>query len=247
MKRKFSKAKKRVNNGLKAIFKPSQLYIYPKSAYFGHDLSFSQNGEDLMLKSFLGKKMKEKRKGFYVDVGAHHPTRFSNTYYFYIKGWNGINLDPIPGIMQSFNDVRSRDINLEIGISEVRQNLYYYRFNDNAYNTFSKEVVETKRLPYLDSKIVETYPLVEILDKYLPNEQKIDFLNIDVEGLDYEVLISNNWSKYRPYIILIEVLNTPSITETMNSKIALYLKKKGYTMIGKTKNTIFFQDNINFN
>ena len=75
--------------------------------------------------------------GFFVDVGAHHPQRFSNTYYFYLKGWSGINIDAMPGSMKIFDDLRSRDINLEIPISDKSEILTYYEFDEPALNSFS--------------------------------------------------------------------------------------------------------------
>lgn len=79
--------------------------------------SYSQEGEDLILKRFFSNK----EKGFYIDIGAHHPKRFSNTYLFYSKGWNGINIDAMPGSMRLFNQIRKRDLNLEVPIAKKRK------------------------------------------------------------------------------------------------------------------------------
>jgi len=73
--------------------------------YFRHKKSYSQDGEDVVLASFY-ENMKNYR-GFYVDIGAHHPVRFSNTWMFYKNGWKGINIDPTPGSMKAFNVIRS--------------------------------------------------------------------------------------------------------------------------------------------
>jgi hypothetical protein len=75
---------------------------------------YGHSGEDLVLDRLLNGK----RMGFYIDVGAHHPTRFSNTYLFYKKGWSGINIDANPKSMELFNRRRSRDINIEVGIAK---------------------------------------------------------------------------------------------------------------------------------
>ena len=75
--------------------------------------SYSIEGEDRIVRALLWQKHD---KGFYVDVGAHHPFRFSNTYLFYTQGWSGINIDATPGSMKAFNKYRPRDINLEVGI-----------------------------------------------------------------------------------------------------------------------------------
>ena len=61
-------------------------------------MSYSQQGEDMILKSLF----QDHQSGFYVDVGAHHPSRFSNTYFFYLRGWRGINIDAMPGSMAAF-------------------------------------------------------------------------------------------------------------------------------------------------
>lgn len=74
---------------------------------------YSQEGEDLLLSRILG----DKKDGFYVDVGAHHPFRFSNTYLLYKQGWRGINIDAMPGSMKLFNRFRPRDINIECGVA----------------------------------------------------------------------------------------------------------------------------------
>ena len=84
--------------------------------------SYSQEGEDMILKRLFGGQ----KFGFYVDVGAHHPKRFSNTYYFYKKGWRGINIDAMPGSMIAFDKLRPRDINIERPISDKKQILTYY-------------------------------------------------------------------------------------------------------------------------
>ena len=76
--------------------------------------SYAQEGEDrILMRYFDGRK-----KGFYLDVGAHHPKLYSNTYLFYNQGWNGINIDAMPGSMEIFNKQRSRDINIEAAISK---------------------------------------------------------------------------------------------------------------------------------
>ena len=87
--------------------------------------SYSQEGEDMILQRLFEKQ----KTGFYVDVGAHHPRRFSNTYFFYKKGWCGINIDAMPNSMKRFNRSRPRDINIEKAISENEKILKYYGFN----------------------------------------------------------------------------------------------------------------------
>jgi hypothetical protein len=208
--------------------------------------SYSQEGEDLILKRVLS----DKDDGFFIDIGAHHPKRFSNTYLFYLKGWNGINIDPNIGIMKVFNYSRPRDINIEIGISKNEDNLLYYQFNEPALNTFDKNEAEIKSKNNADIyKItniikVKTLPLSVILDKYLKKNIIIDFMTIDVEGFDLVVLQSNNWSLYRPKILLVEELRTNIDNIYKESEINSFLKSHNYILYYRTYNTSFYKDNL---
>ncbi|MBO9732234.1 MAG: FkbM family methyltransferase [Chitinophaga sp.] len=203
--------------------------------------AYSSEGEDLILKRIFH----HKEKGTYVDVGAHHPFRFSNTYLFYKMKWRGINIDPMPGSMALFDKYRPQDINLEIGVSATRQYLTYNVFNDPALSTFSNEkVTEYSQAPQyrvIDKKKIETWPLSEILDEHLPADVPIDFLTIDAEGFDMEVLRSNNWEKYRPAYVLVE--SQPFELEHMaNSELLQFMQGMGYTVFAKTYYTYFFKN-----
>lgn len=201
--------------------------------------SYSQEGEDIILRRIFEKRT----TGFYVDVGAHHPTRFSNTYYFYKKGWRGINIDAMPGSMRLFRKLRPRDINLEVAISDSKQALTYYMFNDPAANGFSKDLSVERhrkgRYRIIGQIKIVTVTLSEILDTYLPENVEIDFLSVDVEGLEFQVLKSNNWTKYKPKVILTESLRS-SLSDLNNCEISELLITKEYHLFVKTVNTLFF-------
>jgi FkbM family methyltransferase len=218
------------------------LYIVKKELfpdYTYRKRSYSQCGEDLVLLSFMGNR----KKGFYVDVGAHHPLRFSNTAIFYQKGWCGINIEPTPTSAKTFKQYRKRDINLNIGIANKEEALTFYMFNEPAYNSFNKELSLQRNELHSSSRIikeipVKTYRLADVLDQYLPEGQKIDFLTTDVEGLDYEVLQSNNWQKYAPDFILVE----SSIDGVKhNDDIYRYLNEMHYQPLARTKWTSIFK------
>lgn len=220
---------------------PDKFYLYSKDLYLYHNLSYSQEGEDMMLARFFS----EQATGFYVDVGAHHPQRFSNTYYFYLKGWRGINLDAKPGSMEIFQKLRPEDINLEFPISDNNQTLTYYEFNEPALNGFCEKTAHERdglrHYKIIDQKKLQTYTLAEILEKYLPVNQEIDFLNIDVEGLDYQVLKSNDWQKYRPKMVLVEDLNLSSLKEIDESKLAVFMDQQDYLLYAKSVCTLIFR------
>ncbi|MDD3280440.1 MAG: FkbM family methyltransferase [Bacteroidales bacterium] len=212
-------------------------FLFRKNAY-------AQDGEDMLLASFF--ENKKKYKGFYVDVGAHHPYRFSNTAYFYKKGWRGINIEPTPSLFKKFIKHRKKDINLNIGIGKGEV-LTFHIFNDGALNTFDSEIAKERdgshnRKYYIIEKInIHTYPLKDILDRNLPHQRKIDLLTIDVEGFDFEVIQSNDWNKYIPTFILIECEST--IDDIQSNSIYQFLKAKNYTMVGRTQRTSLFKHN----
>jgi FkbM family methyltransferase len=203
--------------------------------------SYSQEGEDMILQRIFERR----ESGFYIDIGAHHPKRFSNTHLLYKKGWNGINIDAMPGSMRCFNRVRKRDVNLELGIGEKEQDLTYYIFNDPALNGFSSDISKKRHNNKSQFSIIKKLPvqvkkLSTILNEHLSKNQIIDFMTIDVEGLDLEVLESNNWEKFKPEYILIEVLKL-NFNEISNDKITLFLEEKGYQVFAKCVNTVFFK------
>ena len=196
----------------------------------------------MVLRSFY--EGRKRYKGYYVDIGAHHPYRFSNTLYFYKRGWKGINIEPTPSALKLFKLFRSRDINLNIGISSKKDKLKFYCFNEPALNGFSRELSEernntSKKYKIINELVIETYPLGEVLDKYLPEGQQIDFLTIDVEGLDMQVLQSNDWTKYKPLHILVE--DQLDFNDLHGSEIYSFLEQQGYLLAAKTLRTLFFR------
>ncbi|RAX54402.1 hypothetical protein CCY99_03350 [Helicobacter sp. 16-1353] len=252
-----------------------------KNLYFdGYSTKiYSQEGEDMILGRIF-----TKQKGIYVDVGAHHPFRFSNTYLFYKRGWRGINIDCMPNSMNLFKKFRPQDINIEVAIGGgSKQELTYYIFNEPALNTFSKDIATrlenhpTYKL--IATKKIKMQTLASILDENLntilerlniaessklKNESKngesnaesknmesnavkskvesnkIDFLSIDVEGLDLEVLKSNNWEKYRPKVVLVESY-LRDLDDLRNNEVYNFLSDKNYAILAKTFNTMIFQ------
>lgn len=212
-------------------------YYYVENMYRSASFSYSQEGEDLI----LNKLFNNKKTGLYVDVGAYHPVKFSNTYFFYKRGWSGINIDAMPGSMRLFRRKRKRDINIESGIAMHETSVMYYRFEESAYNTFSEELAERNKgiSQYKDAVSVRCQPLSYFLRKHIESSQKIDFMSIDVEGYDLEVLKSNDWEKFVPKVILIED-HAFNIEIPSHSKVFNYLKEKGYNVYAKTGNNLIF-------
>lgn len=210
--------------------------------YFRHKKSYSQDGEDVVLASFY--EDTKYYHGFYVDIGAHHPVRFSNTWMFYKKGWRGINIDPTPGSMIPFKFMRRQDINLEIGIGQKSETILFHCFNEPALNTFDIELANERNTgkPYKILKKIEvrTEPLSNILNTFLPKGKQIDFFTIDVEGLDLQVLQSNDWEKYSPKYILVEDIYF-RISKPNTSPIYEFLCNQGYEIVSVLKRTIIYK------
>ena len=221
---------------LKLLFRK----IFPLNTGFMN--SYSQDGEDLILWSFL----KYRKNGYYIDIGAHHPKRFSNTYKFYRAGWKGINIDPTPGSMKLFNKLRPLDTNIEVGVSDEPGEIELYMFNEPALNSFDKKLSLSRHdsnesdVQIIDTKSIEVVTLNSIIEKYVPSSvSEIDFLSIDVEGFDFNVINSLDLEKYKPYIIAIEIIEL-KVDDVMNSNISIHLGKYGYSIIDKCKRTVFF-------
>jgi FkbM family methyltransferase len=201
---------------------------------------FAQEGEDMILRRAFGKR----KHGFYVDVGAHHPFRFSNTYLLYKKGWRGINVDATPGSMRLFERYRAGDINLEAAVAEVDSSLVFYLFSDHALNTCDARQAEDamrEGARLIEQRRIDARPLKALLAQHLVGETTIDVMSVDVEGFDLQVLRSNDWTRYRPTLLLVERLGVrfPALLE---DELYLYLKQQGYELYAKTVNTVFFRD-----
>jgi FkbM family methyltransferase len=202
--------------------------------------SYSQEGEDLLLLRLLG----DVQHGVYVDVGAHHPFRFSNTQLLYERGWRGINIDARPGSARAFRRSRARDISLEVGVSRERTQLSFHLFAEPALNTFDAELARQRRdegWKQQGTQTVECLPLAEILSRELPRlgVPTMDLLSVDVEGLDLEVLRSNDWQRFRPRAVVAEVLSA-SVSQMLESELASFLARVGYAPYAKLVNSVIF-------
>lgn len=221
-----------------AMDKITNIYV----GYFGcySSKSYSQEGEDIVLNRIFEKNT----SGFYVDIGSHHPIRFSNTYLLYKKGWHGINVDAMPGSKNLFDTLRPRDINIEAGVSNKREDLTYYAFNESALNGFSREISQKRnklgKYHIVFTKKIKTTTLADLLEKNMPDNMDIDVMSIDVEGLDFEVIKSNNWDKFRPKLILVEILNS-TLEDLSDNKIYAYLLEQNYILYAKLMNTFIFR------
>lgn len=205
----------------------------------GYALYYSQEGEDVLLARFFDNK----REGFYVDVGAHHPKRFSNTYYLYKLGWKGINIEPNQSVGDLFNELRPRDINIPFAVAAADEEKDLYLFAESALNTFSQQLADEYQKnghSLIETRKVRTRRLDQLLDEHIKN-QTIDFMSIDVEDYELPVLESNDWSKYRPSLLLIEILNF-DMNHIDHFPVHAFIVRQGYELCAKTYNTVFYKD-----
>lgn len=201
--------------------------------YRRYNISFSQGGgDDIQLKKLI----KNTKPGAYVDIGCWHPVKSSNTYYFYLRGWKGICIDPNPDLKILFNKFRPKDAFINCAVGPEKNDLIYYQLNDyySTMNTLNYEFIKKHNLEsqIKNSLKVPIYNLKEILDRNLSENDRLDFFDIDVEGFDLQVLKSNDWIKYRPKIILIET--DLSIQKDINSEIVQYLETVSYKLVAKS-------------
>ena len=206
--------------------------------------SYSQEGEDMILRKIFEKQ----QPGFYVDVGAHHPKRFSNTYYFYKRGLNGINIDATPGSMKLFYKFRRKDINIESAISKEKKELILYSFDEPAINTFDEALAQQRSIEgkykLIDEIKIHTKTLSEILGQHLPLDKEIDFLSVDVEGFDLEVLQSNDWNRFRPKFVVVECFGIEKLERITSDEVYIFLTDYNYFFYAKTMNTCIFKDSL---
>jgi FkbM family methyltransferase len=171
-------------------------------------ISFAQNAEDVVLaRAFAGR-----RKGFYIDVGAADPVSDSVTKHFYDLGWRGINIDPLPEWHKRLMKARPEDINLPVGLSSERGQMVFYAAEERRVTTVSADVAATLREQGM--KVAEFYAEVRTLADVCQEHvgaQEIEFLKIDVEGHERDVILGGDWARWRPLVVLVEatVPNSP--------------------------------------
>lgn len=201
--------------------KETQVYK-PKSSH-------SQCGEDLLVQYIFN--LRGIQNPSYIDIGAHDPFFLNNTALFYENGSHGINVEANPQLSENFNTHRPLDINLNIGVGNQKGDLDFYIMKDNTLSTFSKKeadfmIANGKEL--LEIKKVELTTITNILDEY-NNGTFPDFMNLDVEGLDFEILQSIDFEKSFPKVICVEAAEySPIGAGKRKDQLIEFLVSKGY-------------------
>ena len=198
--------------------------IFIKHKFFIQRKSYSMDNEDTAVLNYF----KNKRNGFYVDVGCYHPIHRNNTYLLHKKNWNGINIDTSEFSIDLFNFIRPKDLNYNCAISnknEIIKLFYQKKLSqlstteiDQAKIVFQGDIKETE---------IQAFTLDEILNRDKYKNFKIDFLDIDVEGADLKVLEGLSFEIYKPELVCVEIHEK----EIKQSVIYNFLINKDYELI----------------
>ena len=187
-------------------------------------------GEDIILDVLF----KNNKKGFYIDVGCYHPIKGSLTKKLYDRGWSGINIDLSSATINLFKTSRKRDININCAISNIESEGYYSEVSHINQANSLLDFENTKKIK------VQIKSLNTIIKEH--DVQKIDYLNIDAEGYDFETIEGLNLDNIRPSLITIEDGNNFMLENIFDTKINNYLYKKNYFLFTRNICTSFYVD-----
>ena len=198
--------------------------IYVKHKFFIRKKSYAMDGEDTAVLDYF----KNKKNGFYVDVGCYHPIHRNNTYLLYKKNWNGINIDISQFSIDLFEYMRPKDLNYNCAISNKNENIkLFYQKELSQLSTTESKQAQSVFQGVIKEKKVQAFTLNEILSRDKYKNTKIDFLDIDVEGADFKVLEGLSFEKFKPELICVEIYDK----NIEDSKIYKFLSEKNYILI----------------
>ena len=206
--------------------------------FFKKSFYYSKNNEDLFLSNYF----KNKLNGRYIDIGAHHPYRSSNTCLLYQTGWSGINIDLSKTSIDLFNIARPRDTNLNFVVADKKRKVKIYESKNlgllNTINPmFASLFIKDKH-----TKKVYADSLNNLLKKYGDKNNKFDLIDIDAEGSDYSILKKIDFSKYSFKLILVETHSFNDKVKEDKRKIYSFLKSKKYRYLKNLNETSIFEN-----
>jgi len=171
---------------------------------------------------------KDKKSGFYVDVGCYHPIHRNNTYLLYKQNWRGINIDVSQFSVELFDHLRPDDLNYNCAVSNKNETVkLFFQKELSQLSTIENDQAKKVFQGNIKEKEIQAFTLDEILNRDKYKNVKIDFLNIDVEGADFKVLDGLSFQKFNPELICVEIHDK----EIKESKIYNFLKDKNYQLI----------------
>ena len=204
--------------------------------FFKRKSYYSKNREDIFLSNYF----KNKAYGRYIDIGAYHPYRSSNTCLLNKRGWSGINIDISKTSIDLFNIARPKDINLNIAVADKKRKIHVYENKKlGLMNTTNKSFASFFLKKYKLRKI-RSDSLNNILKKHSNQNNRFDLIDIDAEGSDYSILKKINFKKYSFKLILIETHAFNIKTMSEKKKIYTFLKSKRYNCLKELHETSIF-------
>jgi len=210
--------------------------------------SFSQLGEDQIL-HFLFQSVNIKKPS-YLDVGANHPVSGSNSYFFYHRGSKGVCVEPEPHLFATIKRIRKRDIclNVGIGLNDSKEaDFFIFHPKYSGWNTFSREEAEYRKQSGHPYERVMKMPLKNINEILTENFSSLpDFISIDVEGLDFDIIKSLNFEKFKPKVLVVETIRFGQTAKAEKQQSLIdFICNKGYFVYADTGvNTIFCRKDI---
>lgn len=219
-------------------FNPHKLRPLPPVYHLYRNLSFGQLGEDLVLDRLLRSRSDDpERKGFYVDVGAYHPVSHSVTALLYLKGWSGIAIDFSKESQKLFKKHRARDTFIKgvVGASHGETVSFFLAAEHGDFSLVNS------KYPASNGKSREIRAEQISLDVVLRENgvSKVDVLNLDIEGAEFEVLQSLDLDYFCPLVIVVEI-HEPDIEGVLRNPVTLLLQSMGYTLVASTIISHFF-------
>jgi FkbM family methyltransferase len=215
----------------------------PKSLYSNN--SYSQSGEDRII-DFIFRTVCCNPPISYIDIGANHPYYLSNTALFYEQGGQGILVEPDPSLAKLLNKSRPRDNVQSIGISlEGTKAATFYLMAPPTLNTFSQQ--EALKCESMGHSLLGTIQVETIHpNQILSMMERIDLLNLDVEGLDEQIVLNIDWQQFRPKVVCIETLSYELNSQACkNQTILNHMNSVGYVLYADTYiNSIFVDANL---
>jgi FkbM family methyltransferase len=212
--------------------------------------SYSQVGEDLQIAYLLGKQ----RDVTYIDVGCLWPVDHSNSYFFYERGGSGLCVDPNPTIGLAYREKRPRDTFVNCSVGSTAGSLEYVMHQNPVFNTFSRERAERVKRQAAKRKgggrveigveTIDIKPLSQIIEETGVLERSdgnVDFISIDVEGLELEVVQGIDFDRVRPRLIVTEQIGSRG-DPVEHSPVAGHLLGLGYSVAAFTGHDLFFMD-----
>jgi len=198
--------------------------IFIKHKFFVKKKSYSMDNEDTAVLNYF----KNKKNGFYVDVGCYHPLHRNNTYLLHKQNWNGINIDTSEFSIDLFNFIRPKDLNYNCAISNKNEIIkLFYQKKLSQLTTTEINQAKTVFQGNIKEKEIQAYTLDNILNKSKYKGIIIDFLDIDVEGADLKVLKGLSFDKYKPELVCVEIHEK----KVNQSEIYNFLIDKDYELI----------------